>query len=251
MSWAKFDDQYPDHPKIVKVGPLGMALHLAATCYCARYLTDGFVASGMIPRLISLDGIFIIDNAGSNGVSNAVTHKQLTDSLVDAGLFDAVQDGFMVHDYLKYNPPAEQVKAERARNAKRQARMKDRQKNNAGSNAGSNGVSTDAPYPYPIKEEEEEPHQPKNIYTVYSNNIGNITQIIADALDQAEKDYTADWIVSAIDEAVKNNVRSWSYINAVLQRWKRDGFKSDSREKKSKNGNGHKPSSKPVYAEEY
>lgn len=30
MSWGKFDDQYPDHPKIREVGPLGMALHTSA-----------------------------------------------------------------------------------------------------------------------------------------------------------------------------------------------------------------------------
>lgn len=150
MSWARFDDQYPDHPKVVKVGPLGMALHTAATCYCARYLTDGFVPAAMIQRLINLDGLFI----KSNGGSNAVTHTLLTSELTNAGLFDEVPGGFMVHDYLKYNPPSEQVKAEKERNAARQAEFKRKRREksvgNGGSNAVTNPVNNTAPSPSPI-----------------------------------------------------------------------------------------------------
>jgi hypothetical protein len=135
MSWAKFDDQYPDHPKIVEVGPLGMALHTAATCYCARYLTDGFIPSAMIGRLINWDGI-------NNADGNAVTNKQVTDKLTRAGLLEIVPGGYKVHDYLEYNPPAEHVKAERAANKARQARWK---KNNAVSNTVNNSAPSPSP----------------------------------------------------------------------------------------------------------
>jgi hypothetical protein len=137
MSWAKFDDQYYDHSKIVEVGPLGMALHTAATCYCARHLTDGFVPAAMLPRLINLDGIYTM----SNGVSNAVTNKQITDELTRVGLFEVVPGGFRVHDYLDYNPPAEQVKHERAENAARQASWKATHPKKHTTNAVSNGIS--------------------------------------------------------------------------------------------------------------
>src|SRR4029453_3116326 len=43
MSWVRLDDQYPDHPKVRALGPLGLALQTAAICYCGRYLTDGFL----------------------------------------------------------------------------------------------------------------------------------------------------------------------------------------------------------------
>lgn len=154
MSWAKFDDQYPDHPKIVRVGPLGMALHTAATCYCARYLTDGFVPAAMIPRLINLDGLYTI----SNGVTNAVTHAELTKELTEAGLFNEAPGGYTVHDYLEYNPPAEQVKQERERTKARQAAWKERHSKKTDDNAVSNGVSNPvdnsgpSPSPSPIKE---------------------------------------------------------------------------------------------------
>jgi len=168
--WAKLDDQYADHPKIVRVGPLGMALHTAATCYCARYLTDGFIPSAMIARLINLDGIFI----ANNGVTNPVTHEELTIKLTEIGLFDEVPGGYMVHDYLEYNPPAEQVKAERERNKARQASWKKKRVSNAGINAGSNAVNNNAPspspsqYQYPEEEKEREEEEPTT--TSYSDD---------------------------------------------------------------------------------
>ena len=137
MSWVKLDDQYPDHPKIVEVGPLGMALHTAATCYCARYLTDGFVPTAMITRLINLDGISV----ESNGVSNSVSHKKITDQLTLVGLFEIVPGGFIVHDYLKYNPHGDHVKAEREANTKRQAEWRAAHPKKQVSNAVSNGVT--------------------------------------------------------------------------------------------------------------
>lgn len=149
MSWAKLDDQYPDHPKIVEVGPLGMALHTAAMCYCARYLTDGFVPTAMIGRLINWEGICVI----SNGVSNGVTNKMVTDELTRVGLFEVVEGGFKVHDYLDYNPPAEQVKKERAENAARQAAWKAAHPKKQHGNGVSNDVNNDVPSPSPSPEE--------------------------------------------------------------------------------------------------
>ena len=156
MAWAKFDDQYPDHPKIVEVGPLGMALHTAATCYCARYLTNGFVSSAMISRLINLDGICVV----RNGVTNTVTINDVTALLTKAGLFEIVSGGFYVHDYLKYNPPAEIVKAEREENSARQKEWRGRNRDKKGkfarngvSHAANNGDVTSAPSPYPLIKE--------------------------------------------------------------------------------------------------
>lgn len=151
MSWAKLDDQYPDHPKIIEVGPLGMALHTAAICYCARYLTDGFVPAAMITRLINLDGIQTINN----GVSNAVTHKEVIDNLTRVGLLEVVQGGYMIHDFLKYNPKGEDVKRERAENAARQAAWKAKHGSNGVSNNGNNRVPSPSPIPSPSKKKEE------------------------------------------------------------------------------------------------
>jgi DnaD/phage-associated family protein len=74
---------------------------------------------------------------------------------------------------------------------------------------------------------------PPNVFQVYAQNIGAITPMIAEALEDAEKTDGAEWVVAAIDEAVRNNARSWQYCLAILQRWRRDGFRVDNRRKET------------------
>jgi DnaD/phage-associated family protein len=62
-----------------------------------------------------------------------------------------------------------------------------------------------------------------NVFTLYEQNIGMLTPLIADELRQAEKDYPAEWIEEAFREAVSLNKRSWKYIRAILERWRIEG----------------------------
>ena len=62
-----------------------------------------------------------------------------------------------------------------------------------------------------------------NVFGVYEQNIGPLTPLIADALKDAEQSYPAEWINEAIELAVRNNKRSWSYCEAILKRWKEEG----------------------------
>lgn len=66
------------------------------------------------------------------------------------------------------------------------------------------------------------PERP-NIYRLYEANVGLLTPLIADALKEAENDYPALWIEDAIKLSVEQNKRSWSYIRAILERWRREG----------------------------
>lgn len=61
------------------------------------------------------------------------------------------------------------------------------------------------------------------IFKLYEQNIGNITPMMRDRLLDAEREYPEDWIEEAIRIAVEQNKRSWSYIQAILDRWMRDG----------------------------
>ncbi len=70
------------------------------------------------------------------------------------------------------------------------------------------------------------PERP-NIYALYEANVGMITPMIADALKDAERDYPAQWIADAIQEAVKSNKRSWRYIESVLKNWQTEGKGSE------------------------
>ena len=65
-----------------------------------------------------------------------------------------------------------------------------------------------------------------NIFTVYEQNIGLLTPMIAEELRDAEKTYPETWIKDAIKEAVNAGKRNWRYIAAILERWATEG-KSD------------------------
>jgi DNA replication protein len=67
------------------------------------------------------------------------------------------------------------------------------------------------------------PLERPNVFQVYEENIGPLTPLIADALRDAESTYPAGWVIEAMDLAVKNNKRSWSYCQAILRRWKEEG----------------------------
>jgi DnaD/phage-associated family protein len=65
--------------------------------------------------------------------------------------------------------------------------------------------------------------QEKSIFSLYEENIGIISPLIAEELKEAEKLYPASWIEEAFREAVALNKRSWRYIARILERWARDG----------------------------
>jgi DNA replication protein len=62
-----------------------------------------------------------------------------------------------------------------------------------------------------------------NIFTLYEQNIGMITPMIAEELKEAEKLYPPQWIEEAFKEAVTLNKRSWKYIARILERWASEG----------------------------
>lgn len=103
MPWVRLDDQFPDHPKIDQAGPLAGWLYVCGLAYCNRQLTDGFIPKATMPRL--------------SAVAQPAKHAR---ALVNAGLWDEVDGGWQVHDYLQFQPSRESVLAEREKAAKRQ-----------------------------------------------------------------------------------------------------------------------------------
>ncbi len=62
-----------------------------------------------------------------------------------------------------------------------------------------------------------------DIFTLYEENIGSITPLIADELKDAEGRYPAEWVREAVREAVELNKRSWRYVASILRRWETEG----------------------------
>ena len=83
--------------------------------------------------------------------------------------------------------------------------------------------------------EEVKPGGRPNIFTLYEQNIGILTPLIAEELREAEEDYPASWIEEAFREAVNLNKRSWKYIHAILERWSTEGKDEDRDRRSSEN----------------
>jgi len=77
-----------------------------------------------------------------------------------------------------------------------------------------------------------------DIFTLYEQNIGMLTPMIAEELKEAERLYPVTWIKDAVKEAVSLNKRSWRYIARILERWSSEGrsngtYRGDSAKKTS------------------
>ena len=66
-----------------------------------------------------------------------------------------------------------------------------------------------------------------NVFRLYEENIGMLSPLIAEELKDASERYPEDWFEAAIELAVSNNARKWSYVRAILERWARDGRSQD------------------------
>lgn len=77
-----------------------------------------------------------------------------------------------------------------------------------------------------------------NVSRVYQNEIGIVSPLAAEKLNDWIDTYSPGWVLSAISEAVIYNARSPAYIGKVLEGWKKYGFKvrpeSDNKLPKSK-----------------
>jgi DNA replication protein len=82
-----------------------------------------------------------------------------------------------------------------------------------------NGVPEDV---YSLTDDSRQPSA-INIFTLYEQNIGIITPMIAEELKEADKIYPPQWIEEAFKEAVTLNKRSWKYIARILDRWASEG----------------------------
>ena len=83
------------------------------------------------------------------------------------------------------------------------------------------------------------PPERPNIFKLYEENIGPLTPLIADALNDAEQTYPPAWVAEALGEAVKNNKRNWKYVEAILRRWKEEGHAKEQDRRDAEEPRGH------------
>ncbi len=61
------------------------------------------------------------------------------------------------------------------------------------------------------------------LYSMYEENIGALTPMIAEAIKAAQAEYPPEWIEDAMRTAVERNARNWRYIQRVLEGWQQEG----------------------------
>jgi DnaD/phage-associated family protein len=66
-----------------------------------------------------------------------------------------------------------------------------------------------------------------NVFQLYEANIGPITPLVAEALQEAEELYPYEWLEEALREAALLNKRSWRYASRILERWATEGRKRE------------------------
>lgn len=98
------DDDWDNDPRVSRAGTAAFGLYSRCGMWAARHLTDGFVSSEL---------------AAAYGT------REWAAKLVDAGLWETVEGGYQMPDYLRRNPSSEKVRARRALNSRRQALFRD------------------------------------------------------------------------------------------------------------------------------
>jgi DnaD/phage-associated family protein len=84
-------------------------------------------------------------------------------------------------------------------------------------NDGAWKPSGDQRYPVELAQERG------NLFTLYERHLGPITPMLAEKLKAAEAEFPHEWLEEAIRIAVENNARAWSYVEAILSRWQKEG----------------------------
>lgn len=94
MAWARLDDQLDDHDKFLQLSSAAIGQWTLALTYASRKMSDGFISTARAKLQI---------------VGRGEDYDAITGELVTAGLWDVVEGGFQIHDYLDYNPSREQI----------------------------------------------------------------------------------------------------------------------------------------------
>lgn len=133
MTWFKIDDRFHSHPKVLAAGNAAVGLWARCGSWSADQNQEGFV-----PHAI----------ARMYGTAAEIK------ALVRVGLFeDDDRGGYLIHDWLDFNPSADRVASEREAAAERQRRLRasrrdsprDKRRDSRVTTPVSNGVSHTTP----------------------------------------------------------------------------------------------------------
>jgi hypothetical protein len=127
MSWVKVDDLMHLHRKIRLVPMPARWLYMAMLCHSSHYLTDGFVSAQDLP-LVEAD-IKDPEKVAGELASHGLLHRagdRCAGEDCPAGRLTVQGEGWILHDFWEYNPPADRAKARREADRDRKRRTSGR-----------------------------------------------------------------------------------------------------------------------------
>lgn len=152
MTWLRIEDRFPRHRRIrgLRRDTAAKWLHVCALCYCSEHLTDGHIDQLAVDQIVT------------DAEIPKTAAQRCINKLVNVGLWiqwtEGEESGFLIRDFLDYNPAKEAVKQRREATAERQARWRDTHRDNASgqfvSNASRNALRNalvTPPRPVPIE----------------------------------------------------------------------------------------------------
>jgi DnaD/phage-associated family protein len=175
---------------------------LKVTLHCYWRLSQGQGATRFVRRRdLIMDGV-LLDGLKGELIKDPV-------SVIDEGLERAVARGTLLHV-----------------NVERDGEAEDWYFANTPKGRAAVGQVERGEWPAEMQAAAKAEATRPNIFVLYEQNIGLLQPLIADELRQAQRDYPAEWIEEAFQLAAEANVRRWSYVRAILERWSTEG-KSD------------------------
>lgn len=117
MTWVRYDDSFPIHRKVAPLDDATFRLHSEAIFWCSRNTTDGRIAADELHTISTRATVQRVGKLIGRNLWHAAGHECPSEKCPPAG-----PDGWVIHDYLEYQPTKEKVRAEAAAKAERQRR---------------------------------------------------------------------------------------------------------------------------------
>lgn len=150
MVWVRKDDQMPIHRKVAPLSDAAYRLLDEAICWCSRNQTDGRIGVSDLPEISRRGRPKNAAELVDRGLWHLAGGWCSSDVCAESG-----PDGWVIHDYLDYNPSKDKVIKEKSAKAERQRRWIEAKRQSrkpsvdAAEDASSDGPEDDAP-PRPV-----------------------------------------------------------------------------------------------------
>lgn len=137
MPWVRLTDDWYDDPDIIDAGPLAMLLWPVLISWSARNLQDGKIPAGQIRRLVDWSAL-------------GAEPEQAVASLVAAGRLQETAGGYLIVNFLKYQPSRAKVLSDRDASKDRAAKSRASKTERAEPVREPCADAADAPVPGPV-----------------------------------------------------------------------------------------------------